>query len=119
MPTENSEQVKDEIQRGLLFLSTISQNGTVYSAIFPVLNKLQNQLETENRMQTAATDTAHAKNDHHPCSQDYESIIIAIHKTMCEEKFICIYEKPNSVPGFAPAVRGKAPSVSQRLENRC
>ena len=116
MPGENSEQVKDEIQRGLLFLSTVSETGTVYSALFPILDRLREQFQSGDHVKTVAPETAPAEivNDDILTTQDYETIIIAIHKAMCEEAFICIYEKPNSTPGFAAAIRGEAKSVLPR-----
>ena len=113
MPDEKLEQVKDEIQRGLLFLSTISETGTVHSALFPILDRLREQFQAGDRVQPVAPDTVPVENMSSDIltTQDHETIIIAIHKAMCEEAFICIYEKPNSVPGFAAAVRGKAKSI--------
>ena len=113
MSDEKLEQVKDEIQRGLLFLSTISETGTVHSALFPILNRLREQYQAGDRGQTVApgTVTAETMSSDVLTTQNYEMIIIAVHKAMCEEAFICIYEKPNSVPGFAAAVRGEAKSI--------
>jgi len=37
---------------------------------------------------------------------DFEVLIAAIHYFLLDNSFICVYEQPNSVPGFAPSLRG-------------
>lgn len=100
-------KVKEEIDRGFQFLTTLDQNGEVYRAIFPLLSDLRHQAVKHDQLQmkSGLTDPC---TDGNPTRQDHETILIAIHKAMCEEKFICVYEKPSSVPGFSAPVKGIA-----------
>jgi hypothetical protein len=98
-------KLKEEIDRGFQFLTTLDQNGEVYKAVFPLLSDLKHQTGKDDRPQTKSGVTD-ACTDGNPTRQDHETIFIAIHKAMCEEKFICIYEKSSSVPGFSAPVKG-------------
>ena len=35
----------------------------------------------------------------------YESLILLLHCFLIDAEFICVYEQPNSVPGFAPSLK--------------
>lgn len=98
-------KLKEDIDRGFQFLTTLDQNGEVYKAIFPLLSAMRHQAEKDGRTETksGSADTCTTGN---PTRQDHETIFIAIHKAICEEKFLCIYEKPSSVPGFSAPVKG-------------
>lgn len=110
-------KLKEEIERGFQFLTTLDQNGEVYKAIFTLLSDLRNKAGKDDQplMKSGVTDTGI---DGNPTRQDHETILIAIHKAMCEEKFICIYEKPSSVPGFSAPIKGTVlPEKCCREEN--
>lgn len=95
----------EEIARGFQFLASLDQNGEVYKAMLPVLSGLRRGAEKEDSTATKAG-VVDSGTDGNPTRQDHETMLIAIHKAMCEEKFICIYEKPSAVPDFAAPVKG-------------
>lgn len=101
-----NEQIEtnSEIERGFQFLATLSRGGKVYSLLLPILSDLKVQSEREKLLQDASTGAkSSAPMEDENC---HKSIVLLIHKAMCEEKFICIIEKASSVPGFAAPIRG-------------
>lgn len=108
--SKSEQAVTDsEIERGFQFLATLSRGGKVYSLLLPILSDLKVQSEREKIQQDASTGaTSSTPMEEENC---HKSMVLLIHKAMCEEKFICIIEKESSVPGFAAPIRGKGKLV--------
>lgn len=109
MPSNNLAEMKDEVEKGFLFLATLRHGGDLYVMLQPVLDNLLARVMQEEIQQQTLVEAVPVKNlirDGAPTSKDHELIVISVHKALCEEKFICIVEKPSSVPGFAAPIRG-------------
>lgn len=59
--------------------------------------------ETEYRCPKGLLRIAHSKT--FPMNR-YDLIVLALHSFMLDDSFVCLDELPNSVPGFAPSLRG-------------
>ena len=105
MSTSEQAETSSEIERGFQFLATLSRGGKVYSLLLPILSDLKVQSEREKLQQDASTRSKSTL----PVEEEncHKSIVLLIHKAMCEEKFVCIVEKASSVPGFAAPIRGE------------
>jgi hypothetical protein len=102
----------EEVERAFQFLSTLRESGPVHSTLRPVLEKLRFQMEAEELQQRSTavgvTVIGMSENGNGLTPKNNDTIVTAVHKAMCNEGFICIVEKPSSVPGFAAPVRGIA-----------
>eukprot|EP00596_Hydrurales_sp_CCMP1899_P004346 CAMPEP_0119035086 /NCGR_PEP_ID=MMETSP1177-20130426/2057_1 /TAXON_ID=2985 /ORGANISM="Ochromonas sp, Strain CCMP1899" /LENGTH=236 /DNA_ID=CAMNT_0006992987 /DNA_START=134 /DNA_END=840 /DNA_ORIENTATION=+ len=108
MSSDNLTDTKNEIKKGLQFLTTLNQNGPVYAMLRPVLDDLKLQIE-QSELAQASTAAVTLRTDGTPTRGDYDTIVASIHKAMCQESFICVVEKPSTVPGFAATVRELQP----------
>ena len=110
MPAENLAEMKNEVEKGFQFLATLRHGGDVYAILKPIFDNLQAKVLEEDIQQRTLADAESVKllvRNGAPTSEDHEFIVISVHKAMCAEKFICIVEKPSSVPGFAAPIRGE------------
>jgi hypothetical protein len=103
--SKSEQAVTDsEIERGFQFLATLCRGGKVFSLLLPILSDLKVQSEREKIQQDASAGaTSSIPMEEENC---HKSMVLLIHKAMCEEKFVCIIEKASSVPGFAAPIRG-------------
>ena len=101
--------MKDEVERCYQFLSTLRQGGSVHATLQPVFDNLRAQVLQREEHQQALLGTSSAlpsTQDNGISSKDHQAVVIAAHKAMCQESFICIIEKASTVPGFAAALKG-------------
>ena len=101
--------MKDEVERCYQFLSTLRQGGTVHAALQPVFDNLRAQVLQQEEHQQALLGTSSAlpsAQENGISPKDHQAVVIAAHKAMCQESFICIIEKASTVPGFAAALKG-------------
>lgn len=91
-----------EIEQGLAFLRACNPRGPVYAALRPVLDDLQRAHASSSSTSSSAPAVTTALSA-------VEGIVVALHKAMVEEGFVCIVEKPSSVPGFAGTIRELLP----------
>ena len=81
----------------------------MYNLLLPILSDLKVQSERDKIQQDASTGaTSSIPMEDENC---HKSMVLLIHKAMCEEKFVCINEKASSVPGFAAPIRGNGRMV--------
>ena len=102
--------MKEEVDKCYQFLSTLRQGGTVHAALQPVFDNLRAQVLQQEEHQQALLGTSSAlpsAQENGISSKDHQAVVIAAHKAMCQESFICIIEKASTVPGFAAALKGK------------
>ena len=109
MPAKNLAEMKNEVEKGLQFLSTLRHGGELYAILKPALDNLKAKVLQDEIQQRTVDDVASVTllvRNGVPTSEDHERMVISVHKAMCAEKFTCVVEKPSSVPGFAAPIRG-------------
>ena len=85
-----------EIEQGFAFLATLKKEGPVYAALKPVIENLQAQYGNAAVVEPVATSTERNEQG----KLEIQTMIVAIHKILVEEGFICVVEKPSSVAGI-------------------
>lgn len=105
--SKNLTETRSEVERGFQFLVTLQKNGHLYKKLQPILQELESFIEKEEKNESSANTTDTVMTDNQSVQNTHESIVKATHKAMYEEGFICIVEKPSTVPGFAASLRGE------------
>lgn len=86
-----------EIEQGVAFLASLKIDGPVFAALKPVIDKLQSQYGGNVPVvESVDSDKSAQKNEG---KLEIQTMIVAIHKCLVEEGFICVVEKPSSVVG--------------------
>ena len=82
-----------EIEQGFAFLASLKKEGPVYAALKPVIENLQSQY---GNVAALPEEKSAARNEG---KLEIQTMIVAIHKILVEEGFVCVVEKPSSVAG--------------------
>jgi hypothetical protein len=88
MSSNNLTDTKNEIKKGLQFLTTLNQNGPVYAMLRPILDDLKLQIEQNESIQASA-ESMNVSTDGAPTRGDYDAIVASIHKVI---KYIHTYK---------------------------
>ena len=100
---------KREIEQGFAFLRTLNSKGPLAQALKPLLDDLQKKIGSPKEGTSSSSTTTAGDASMGGSAQGVQGIVLMLHQAMVDEGFICIVEKPSSVPGFAGTVRELQP----------
>ena len=117
---EQYVKAKDELDAILKVFKELTPDGIIYTTLSSTISNLEASIVNEISLpysSKGASETTmdlkcpifpiHIQSIHLDVGSYNEALFLSCHLTLQTYGFVCIVEVPSTVPGFAPALRGK------------